>query len=353
MKPWEATKRYASRAKKAGTATALATAVIAIVAVVCAVLGTTGTLTIGTDLFRNLVLYAAAALLVGVLVADDERRRSLEDQRTLSNQLADRHADALTEIGTANANIDQAIAAVGSAFGAVREVQPHEVTTGFEELLERSTEWLFRGGSGRFLRTDTLPALARNTHVDVPVSVQLLDPRDRVLCDAYARYRALARHERNVREDEGDAARIQADLLAAIYAAGWWTANSRIDATVSLARTFSPLRVDLGSTAVFVTIADKEQPSLLAERDTWLYNSLRDELSQASKTLELVRMPPPHVFPQERHLVNGDAVAAALAEVQVVDGLVGDPAPLLIDFADAAELDFEDIARRVFVDPDE
>lgn len=86
---------------------------------------------------------------------------------------------------------------------ASHEIPARQIGTALDELLDASQSWRFRGGSARFQRGAALPRLAKITTLDVPVTIQLLDPRDNELCLAYARYREGAGRKFSVRWDSG------------------------------------------------------------------------------------------------------------------------------------------------------
>ena len=102
---------------------------------------------------------------------------------------------------------------------AVRQLDATDIRNALNVNLDRSKvkEFYFRGGSGRWLRSATLPALSNVADRDVPIAVQLLDPRDEHLCRAYASYRAKSRAPSALRPGEDDPRQIQADLLASAY----------------------------------------------------------------------------------------------------------------------------------------
>jgi hypothetical protein len=283
------------------------------------------------DVSRNrieeLVLFAAGVFLLAHAVDAGERRRLLAEQEKLQH----------------------AMRAVSGA-ASVRDVAPNRIRSEINTLLAESDEWLFRGGSGRFLRFGSLPALARFQALDVSVLVQLLDPRDGELCTEYAKYRSVQRLPRALRPEEGKMRTIQADLLATIYAAAWYQAHSRIRPRVILLRAFSPLRYDFGSTGVVVTIADLTQPALYAPANSWYYQSVRDELEQAEHGHPSVLLPETRQwFPPRIDQVDAGAVRGALLDTRVEDR--GSRSPLLEGDAAEGSLDFDLLVEAVTTPP--
>jgi hypothetical protein len=296
-----------------------------VVALILAILDIVGLVSVSNDRFVQLIAAIAAIVLVGFVTEGAERREQAGQQRDVL---------AVVERFTTDA--------------AVREVPANQIGTGISVLLSDSSEWLFRGGSGRYLRSHTLPTMGEIRDREVEIRVQVLDPRDSQLCQGYADYRNLQRGELVRRADEGDMRNIQADLLASIYAAGWYDANTRIEARVTLLRTISPLRFDMGSVGLYVTVADPVAPALYASSESWYYKSIRDEITHADHGHPHLSFPGERgLFPARREDVVGNVVSEGLAGMRVEDPL-GRGDTLLSEAASAELLDFDDIAQRVF-----
>jgi hypothetical protein len=299
--------------------------VIGLVALIAAVLSAVGLIGLSTSRFEQIVVGIAGLVLVALTVEAGERRRLLREQEEVQVAL---------RLITAQAD--------------VREVPSDEIHQGITELLGQAHTWIYRGGSARFLRSETLPTLARVTDTTVEVLVQLLDPRHGNLCREYARYRDVQRAATVRRAGEGELRTIQTDLLATIYAAAWYTLRTRIRAEVVLLRAFSPLRYDMGSNGLFVTVADLSQPGLYARSSSWYYRSMSDEARQASHGHPSLVMPTADDgFPRSKADVDHEAVHAGLAAIVVRDPQ-GDESSLLAGDASPNVLDFPEIAATVF-----
>jgi hypothetical protein len=230
----------------------------------------------------------------------------------------------------------------------VREVAPGDIQTEIDSLLDRSREWLFRGGSARYLRGSTLPTLANQRTMDVSVVVALLDPRDLTLCEAYSNYR-----RKIGRTDPGVSDRsIQAEILGTIYSAAWYSAQKRVRARVVLLRSFSQLRYDIGSDGLLVTVADRTKNALFASSDSWYYRSLRDELEQLFHGNPEVVLPPKtrdtqEHYPESVTEATETDVREVLQRTKTVDG-----ASLLSAAAVATEIEWTAV-REAVVNPHE
>jgi hypothetical protein len=278
---------------------------------------------IGAGIFRGVALLVAGLVSISILVEASEREATV--QRLEAER---RSAEALAH--------------------TVRQVPAQDIGNKLEDLLERSTTWSFRGGSGRWLRRATLPRLARVLDRGAPVIVHLLDPRDERLCSEYAWYRANQRHPSDVRHDEDDPRTIQADILSSIYAVAWHAATSRVEGVVVLVRVFTPLRYDVGDDGLMVTVADRAAAGLWAAADTWYYRSIADELKEARRVNPTLILPTDRaLFPTPAAQVDAGMVRAGLEATKVETG--GQVSALLSGFASTAALDFERISSVVFL----
>jgi hypothetical protein len=144
---------------------------------------------------------------------------------------------------------------------------------------------------------------------------------------------------------------IQSDLLATIYAIAWYVSTTRIEAQVVLLRAFSPLRYDIGSRGLYVTVADLSQPGLYASSSSWYYRSISDEVRQAHHGHPSVGLPrQPHALPARREDVDEAAVREGLDAVIVRDPS-GGSSPLLTGDASSDQIVFDDIVQAVFPGP--
>jgi hypothetical protein len=308
--------------------TAVLELLLGLFAIVAALLSTFGAWELSGNVFEGLILFAVGLVLLTLLVDAGDRQTSRGAQQQL-----------LEAVRTATGQLQ------------VHEIRSNEIKSGLRQLLEESNEWTFRGGSGRYLRNATLPALSMIRDRDVPVEIQILDPRDEYLCRQYAEYRSRQRSGATLRPDEGRMETIRFDLLSNVFAAVWYNANSRIKARVLLLKSFSPLRYDIGSTGLYVTLPDPDEPALFATRDSWFYVSVLDEMRQS------VHGHPTLSWSAQGEL-NGlrkEDVDEAAVRLGLLNTLVVDPAsrvgtPLLDGPMKEANLDFKAIAERVFLE---
>ncbi|MDQ0768190.1 hypothetical protein QF031_000939 [Pseudarthrobacter defluvii] len=228
----------------------------------------------------------------------------------------------------------------------LRQVPSGEINTLLVAELSSTSGWWFRGGSGRWFSRTVLPALAERK-VPQPVSIQILDPRDKHLCARYASYRSQQRDPADIRDNESDPRAIQTDLLACILSARVHASHSRINEDIVLLRTYSPMRIDMGSSMLLATVASQTAPALMARHDSFFYKSIKDEFESAAHGHAVLRSN----FDDRRIPRPKDMTAeSARAVLEGYEVIVGEeqPTSLLSGFARAEDLNFEDIYRKAF-----
>ena len=289
----------------------LAEVLIAAVAITAGVAGLLGWLPVQSERAAQAVLALGGLVALAFTLETVERRRVMAGLEDWSRTLEHLRGEAL-----------------------LREVPSEKIREEISTMLAGSTEWLFRGGSARFLRTTTLPTLAGRKTLDVSVFIALLDPRDLDLCAGYASYR----HKIGRNDPVVNARSIQAEILATIYLAGWYASGTRLRPTIVLLRSFSQLRYDIAPTGLLVTVADLSKPALYASSESWYYRSLRDELEQSvhgNPTLQLPDTAAVHCYPPSLEDVRASHVRDALL------GTTASEAPLLVGPADTNQIDWE------------
>lgn len=276
--------------------------------------------------YENEVLLAAASVVLLAYFAQNQRQANHDAT----------HTRLLGEVETVLERVEDRL-------DSVRQVPAGDIRGLLQANVEGASEYLFRGGSGRWLRKFTMPALSTATDRDIRITIELLDPRDEDLCVEYARYRTKALPKGHLRDTE-DPRLIQRDILGSIYAAAWYSAQRRVQAKVILLRSFSPLRYDVSSEGLMVTVAELTEPGLFAARGTWLHSSIVDELHQASHGHVNVVLPSAtqHRYPEPLAATTPDDVLEVLSAATVT-GRGGD-SPLLDGFASAANIDWRVLA---------
>lgn len=240
---------------------------------------------------------------------------------------------------------------IGAYFGdEVSQVAAIDIASRLDEQLSHATAWSFRGGSGRWQRREALPRLGHEGRgVNTRYVMQILDPRDEDLCQRYATYRFAQRRKADRRAEEGRAVTVRDDLLACIFAVGWYDARARIDGSVFLMPLYSPLRIDAGSSGLVLSVANPDAPAMYAPAHSWYYQSVVDEMNQAQTEVAEIVLPAKSAsfYPEEWRDVKSRHVRNMLKAVQV-KSCTGEVTPLVpdswsrVDYAKIAQLSFLD-----------
>ena len=165
------------------------------------------------------------------------------------------------------------------------------------------------------------------------------------MCESYAAYRRLARQP-SQRLPKEDADAIRNEILATLYAIGWYRHHSRIRPDIALMNSYSPIRVDIGSDGAVLTVANSLEPALLAPKGSFLYTAVKDEIEQASLVLPRVEVPADSTFfPADRAEVSGGTVESALAGMIVFTPGAAETESVTHGMG---TVDFQAVADRVF-----
>jgi len=152
------------------------------------------------------------------------------------------------------------------------------------EILRRgrnhAMEYWYKGNTGRYFRSITLPELAREARLDNAtknVFLIVLDPTKYDACEYYALFRQRLRSAR--RENFWSRKHVQCELNATIVSTyAWKTQEPALNITVALVDSVSLFRIDFSSNLVLITREDERQPALMCETNSLFYKSYREDL---------------------------------------------------------------------------
>jgi hypothetical protein len=160
-----------------------------------------------------------------------------------------------------------------------------EVTAVLAEARRTTDRWVFRGGTGTYVRARTLPdciANARRDRRPLVVRLEIIDPTNREVCASYARLRHTLADD----ETEWSMERGQRESYATILACCWYLQRyGLLDIKVGLSQVIPTLRWDLSASCLLITQGDPRKPALLVRQGRMLYDyfatELRTSLEQA------------------------------------------------------------------------
>lgn len=213
------------------------------------------------NIVSGATLLVLAALVFGSLT---ERRRRVTDIR------------AATE-GTSRAIEDLAM---------VRTLSGAEVGQAHERARRDTTRWVFKGGTGTYLRAVTLPQCvleAQRQRRSLSMKIDIVDPADDQVCGAYARFRRTFGQGHG----DGDLAewtteRTRKEAYATVVAATWYRQRlDTLEIDVHLSSVAPALRFDLSDNCLIITQDDPRRVGLLVARDRPLYDYYVTELHQS------------------------------------------------------------------------
>lgn len=235
----------------------------------------------------------------------------------------DRHtrstdADQAKQIQTTLVSLDNRLS-VDDEMGAVA---PEGIASWFAAAWLRTAWWRFKGGTGTYLRAQTLPGLAR-TQTTVEVWAEILPPDDIEVCNRYGAQRRKARLRQT---PLGGAASwgnddVRIESYATIVAAIWYTEHTSVRVHVALMPTMSTIRLDMCDDSVLVTNEYPDSRGLaIKDTDGGFFASSKRELEVSFEQARQLDLRGGSLPRQE---ISGDDVRAAL---KTVGGLEDDDA---------------------------
>lgn len=256
----------------------------------------------GLDVFSNVapdtnsggVLLVLGVLAVAIL---RDRRRVDETEEQMRAELR-RAGDVTPALAALQATVDEVGRALADV-SMVRVLTWPEVTTTLADARRTTDRWVFRGGTGTYIRARTLPDCVTNARRDrrnLLVRLEIIDPTNEEVCASYARFRQSL-----VAERDWTVERTQRESYATIVACCWYRQRYELlDVQVGLSQVMPTLRWDLWASGLLVTQEDPRKPALLVERGKLLYEYLYTDLR---KSFEQVRPVP---LDEVRHLELSD-----------------------------------------------
>lgn len=213
-----------------------------------------------SGLSSGAVLLVLAALVYGSL---SERRRRIQDIR-------------------------EATAATGRAIedlAMVRSLSGAEVARAHERARQDTARWVFKGGTGTYLRAVTLPQCVREAQRQrrsLSMKIDIVNPADDVVCAAYARFRAVFHHRRDDAAGGWTTDRARREGYATVLAACWHRQRlDTLEIDVHLSSVAPTLRFDLSDSGLIITQDDPRRVALYVQKGRPLYDYYVTELHQS------------------------------------------------------------------------
>ncbi|MGV4987809.1 hypothetical protein ACWC0C_34060 [Streptomyces sp. NPDC001709] len=237
---------------------------------------------------RNMdgIVAITVALVVGVMdVLNDKMGGNIVSGATLL-VLAALVYGSLTERRRRMADIRAATAGTGRAIedlAMVRTLSGAEVALAHERARRATTRWVFKGGTGTYLRAVTLPECvleAQRQRRSLSMKIDIINPADDHVCAAYARFRST--FGPGADSAAWTVERTRKEAYATVVAASWYRQRlDTLEVDIHLSSVAPALRFDLSDTCLIITQDDPSRVSLYVERDRPLYDYYVTELHQS------------------------------------------------------------------------
>ncbi|WP_030144847.1 hypothetical protein [Spirillospora albida] len=281
-----------------------ADAVIALVlAITVALLGVGVNLPNESEITNSAIL-AVIGLLATSVLRDRGRRVPVEaevrDTLRASSSTLDDLSGRLAHIERFEGVLSDTKRALDET-SVVRVIGGGQVAQVLADARRDTDRWFFKGGTGTYIRAKTLPecvAAARRERRTLLFRLEILDPTDVAVCEAYARHRRSVSDGPDATGEPWTLERTRKEAYATILAACWHKQRfGMLDIDIGLARTMTTLRYDLAASRLVVTRDDPRGEALVVDSTKfyygWVSAELQTSLDQARRVpVELARLAP-------------------------------------------------------------
>lgn len=176
----------------------------------------------------------------------------------------------------------------------VRVISGTECNRVLTDARRDTDRWIFRGGTGAYIRAVTLPecvSAARPRRRRLDFRLEILDPMQPDLCREYVRLHQRLAISQDSPEQSWTVEETRRELFATILAACWHQQRYELlDIDVRLSSAYSLLRYELSTSCLVFTQRGPEFPALVINSGTPTYLSWESELHvsfQQAKRLPL------------------------------------------------------------------
>jgi hypothetical protein len=241
-----------------------------------------GLISLGFTLNQQ-VVYGAILLTLGLLATsilrDRYRRAPVEEEVRDGLQAT---AEILTGLPERLRRIDRLEDLVAAQRQALDDMSMVRVLSGanvgqvLAEARRGTDRWIFKGGTGTFLRAVTLPecvAAARREKRTLLVRLEIVDPTNEEVCDRYARFRRSVSNGPDGIGEVWTLDRTRKEAFATILAACWYRERfGLLDIDIGLSTVMTTFRWDLSAHCVLITQDDPRAQALMFEHGRVFYD---------------------------------------------------------------------------------
>lgn len=177
---------------------------------------------------------------------------------------------------------------------AVRVLSGTEVGRALSDCQRVTDQWLFKGGTGTYLRAVTLRACvdhARRDRRPLRIQVEIIDPTNDELCAEYARFRQSLSPGQDGTGESWTTLRTRKESYATILALCWHQQRfSPLSATVGLSSVMSTFRWDMSNQRLVMTQENPSGPALAFDQGTPFYRAYNGELDASFRQTRQIKL---------------------------------------------------------------
>jgi hypothetical protein len=172
------------------------------------------------------------------------------------------------------------------AHNALIQVVPGAEIAHWHAQARRKTDrWVFKGGTGTYLRAVTLPEClksARDERRPLKVQFEIIDPTKAELCGRYAAFRSSLAPGPDATGEAWTLDRTRKEAFATILAACWYQQQyTLLEFAGGLSSTMSTFRVDMSSSLLIITQEESAAPALVVAAGKPHYGAYERELQSS------------------------------------------------------------------------
>jgi hypothetical protein len=229
----------------------------------------------------NAILLTLAVLSLAVL---RDRWRRMNAEHDLSTALTD-VSGRLQDLRSMRDVLDESERTL-QEIAAVRLLNtPQEVAHALAEAREKTGRWVFKGGTGTYIRAVTLREcvrLARRDRRALLVKLEILDPTDLEACERYAVFRRSVADRTDATGETWTRDRTREEAYATVLAACWYKKRyDLLEVQIGLTSAMTTFRYDMADHQLLITQDEPRRPALLIPRESFLYASYDTELDRS------------------------------------------------------------------------
>lgn len=238
--------------------------------------GIAGTNDINGAILVTLSLVAAASLRNRAReeAMDNQLHEVLQDTKRMLTSLPDRLEKLERTVESTQRMLNE-----NSYF---RVLHGAEVGQALEDARRNTDRWVFKGGTGTYLRAVTLRecvyAARRKKHA-VHMQVEIIDPANEKVCEDYAQFRRSLSDQPDATSEIWTVERTRKESYATVLAACWyWQRFSFLTIEVGLSSVMTTFRWDMTPHRLIITQEDPQFPAMMLEPGRYYYEFYSREL---------------------------------------------------------------------------